>query len=586
MAKSEKLNSLTQKMIDQGMDLYYLNTSDYHMSEYVPEHFKTIRYFSGFSGSLATLLIEKDSAKIFVDGRYHGQADKECLPNGVEVMKLGMQEVLDPVSYIKANYRDKVVGLDGKRTSIAFAKKLIKAGAKIKSMDIYSDLIEDRASLSNSKIYELEDKYTGLSRKKKIEMITYCLGDKVHIINNLESIAYLLNLRADDIAYTPVFRAYMVIKDSEVYLFVDIERFEQDLLEKLYDDGLIIRPYEAYYEFLKQIERRKILLDENKVNYETYLGLKGKANHIYNMRSIVEDMKSIKNPVEQQNIKLAHIYDGVAVVRFLKWLDSIDKTTISEYDAAMKLNEFRLSYKADDLSFGSIVAYNENAAMMHYNPGKDNSRRLDNKGILLFDSGGQYKLGTTDVTRTIALGEVSDEVKMYFTLVLKSMFNLSRLRFLQGLSGDQIDIVARKDLWQIGVDYRCGTGHGVGYNLSVHEAPPNIRYGKTDNDSQKAEIKPGMVFSDEPGVYFENRFGIRCENLLLCKKSFKNEYGQFLEFETLTMIPFDLNLIDKRYLDEETVKVLNDYHQKVYEELSPYLDEEENAYIRKLTSAI
>ena len=302
------------------------------------------------------------------------------------------------------------------------------------------------------------------------------------------------------------------------------------------------------------------------------------------MRSLIEDMKAIKNETEQSNLRKAHIYEGVAIVRFLMWLDEVDKTTITEYDALKKVNEIRLAYKAIDLSFNSIVAYNENAAMMHYSPSENNTATLKNEGALLFDIGCHYEEGTTDTTRTVALGEVSDEFKMYFTLVLKSMFNLSELHFLKGMCGNQIDIVARKDLWAIGVDYRCGTGHGVGYRLSVHEFPPNIRY--TTNETSSVELKPGMVFSDEPGVYFENKFGIRCENNLLCKVVENNEYGEFLGFETLTMVPFDLRLIDKKYLDEKTINALNDYHQKVYDNLSPYLDEKEKAYLRKLTRKI
>ena len=581
-----RLNTLKKQMVDNGIDLYYFNTSDYHMSEYVPEYFKTIAYFSGFSGSLATLLVSQDKTYIFVDGRYHTQADKQCLVNDIEVIKLGTQSALEPIDFIKQNYPNATVGLDGKRTSIAFSKSLIKNNIKIKSIDVYSDIIEDRIPLAKDKIYELDEKYAGLSRKRKIELIKYCLNDKVHVVNNLESIAYILNLRGNDIKYTPVFLAYLVFYEKEVYLFVDLDRFDEEVLDRLYDDGIIIRPYNSYYVFLESIKRSKIILDENKVNYESYLRLNKNNNKFYNMRSIIEDMKAIKNPIEQENFKLAHIYDGVSMLRFLKWLDEIDKTSISEFDASEKLNSLRLEYKANDLSFNSIVAYNENGASMHYAPSKDNCAMLDNKGILLFDSGGQYNQGTTDVTRTVALGPVDDEIKKHFTLVLKSMFNLSEVKFLKGLSGRQLDILARKDLWNEGIDYRCGTGHGVGYNLSVHEGPPNIRYGHTESKNEEVELKPGMIFSDEPGVYFENKYGIRCENLLLCQKAENNEYGQFLKFETLTLVPFDLRLIDKNYLDQKTIDTLNNYHKKVYETLCPYLDESEQEYLRKLTVEI
>ena len=580
---NERINKLQNAMEKDGLDAYILNTSDDHMSEYVSEYFKTIRYFSGFSGSLATMIITRKEACIFVDGRYHVQADKQCLPNGVRVVKLGLQDEPDPLTYIRNELAGKLVGIDGTRTSVSFAASLKKQGVRIRSIDIYSDLIEDRPALVKEPVWELDEKYTGLSRKKKIEMTNCVLQDRVHVVNNLESIAYLLNLRGNDVIHTPVFSSYMVICEGDVYLFTDIDRFDSETLDRLYEDGVIIRRYENYYDFLKTIRNKEILLDYNKVNYQTYLSLKGRNNRIFNMRSIIEDMKAIKNPVEQENMRLAHIYDGVAVVRFLKWLDSIDKSTISEADAAAKIDAFRKEYKAIDLSFGSIVAYNENAAQMHYFPIPGQSAQLDNKGILLFDTGGHYLEGTTDITRTVALGEVDDEIKKYFTLVLKSMFNLSSVKFLEGMNGNQLDILARKDLWELGIDYRCGTGHGVGYLLSVHEGPPDIRWGHRDGGNELAALKPGMICSDEPGVYFEGKYGIRCENMILCREDEVNEYGRFLSFETLTMVPFDLNLIDKAYLDQRTIDLINDYHETVYEKLRPYLNEEEGQYLRKIT---
>lgn len=582
----QHLKDLQDKIIKEKIDLYYLSTSDYHMSEYVPEYFKTIEYFSGFTGSLATMLIDREKAYIFVDGRYFVQADNQCLENGIEVIKLGLDGSLEPLDFINKNYKNKVIGLDGKRTSIEFAKSLLKQGNKIKSIDIYSDIIQNRSPLKSDSIYELKEKYTGLTRAKKLELIKYCLNGKCHIVNNLESIAYILNLRSNDILYTPVFLSYLIFLDKSIYLFCNPERMNAETLENLYADGIIVRPYESYYSMLDRISNEKILLDENKVNYETYLRICSHRNKIINKRSLIEDMKSIKNNVEQENSKLAHIYDGVAMLRFLMWIDTIDKSTVNEYDVSNKINEFRLSYKAIDLSFNSIVAYNENSAIVHYAPDKDNSKRLDNSGILLLDTGGQYYEGTTDITRTIALGDVSPEIKKYFTLVLRSMFNLSELKFIRGLCGKQIDVIARQNLWEKGLDYRHGTGHGVGHVLSVHEGPPNIRYMNTNLGNENIEIKPGMIFSDEPGVYFEGKYGIRCENLLLTKPYMKNEYGEFLRFETLTMVPFDKRLIDKSYLDEKTIKALNEYHNKVYETLLPYLSPEEENYLRKATSAI
>lgn len=581
-----RLKALQEQISKNNFDLYYLNTSDYHMSEYAPEYFKTIAYFSGFTGSLATLLVSKDDAFIFVDGRYHTQADKQCLPYGIKVIKLGTKGALEPIEFINKYYKDKTIGLDGKRTSIKFAKALLQNKIKIESKDIYSSIIENRTPLGKDNIKEIKLKYTGLTRAKKLDLIKHCLHGKVHIVNNLESIAYILNLRSNDILYTPVFLAYLVFVKKNVYLFVDARRFDNNTLDNLYTDGIVVRPYETYYDFLNTISNQMIVLDEDKVNYETYRKVFARGNKLINRRSFIEDMKSIKNNVEQENIKLAHIYDGVSMLRFLMWIDSQDKSKLTEYEVAQKIDRFRTTYKANDLSFGSIVAYNANSAIIHYAPTKQDSARLDNKGILLLDTGGQYNEGTTDITRTIALGPVSDEVKKYFTIVLKSMFNLSSLKFIRGLSGNQIDAICRQELWAHGLDYRHGTGHGVGCGLSVHEGPPNIRYMNTEIGNESVEIKPGMVFSDEPGVYFEGKFGIRCENLVLCKTDYENEYGEFLKLETLTLVPFDNRLIDLQYLDEKTIKILNDYHQRVYDTLLPYLNEAEEAYLRKITQAL
>lgn len=581
----DRINALKANIVNNKLDAYYFNTSDYHMSEYVPEYFKTIRYFSGFTGSMATFIVDKEKAYIFVDGRYHIQAEKECAINGIEVIKLGTIGALDPIAFIKKNYKGKVVGLDARRTSISFAKKVIEAGAKIKSIDIYSELIENRAELSNAPLKSLDIAYTGKTRKEKLDELRYCFKDKVHIINNLESIAYLLNMRGNDISYTPVFLSYVIVDSDDIYLFIDINRLDPNQLEALYLDGVIIKSYAEYYEVLKTIKNKTVVLDENKVNYETYLNLKDNRNTFVNMRSIVEDMKSIKNEKEIANTILAHIYDGVSMVRFIKWLKESDKSKFTEWDASEYLNNLRLNNHAFDLSFNSIVAYNENAASMHYSPSKEKPVYLNNLGILLVDSGGQYLEGTTDITRTISLGETSAELKKHFTLVLKSMFNLSSAKFLEGMSGQTIDILARINVWKEGIDYRCGTGHGVGHILSVHENPPRISFnGKTDEC--KEPLKPGQITSDEPGIYLEGKYGIRCENEILVKKDELNEYGQFLSFETLTLCPFDLDLVDINYLNEDDIKLLNDYHKKVYDTLSPYLNDEEKEFLEKETRSI
>ena len=579
---NDRINALRAKIIENKLDAYYFNTSDYHMSEYVPEYFKTIRYFSGFSGSLATFIVDREKAYIFIDGRYHIQADRECGIHGIEVIKLGTEGALEPIEFIKRNYQGKVVGLDAKRTSISFASKIVEANVKIKSIDIYSELIENREPLSTSSLFELTNDYTGKTRKEKLDELRYCFKDKVHIVNNLESIAYVLNYRSNDILNTPVFLSYMIIDDEDVYLFINIDRLDPHQIEELYLDGVIIKPYDEYYEVLKTLKNKTILLDEEKVNYETYLNISNNHNSIINMRSIIEDMKAVKNETEIANTRLAHIYDGVSMVRFIKWLKESDKEGLTELKASDYLNELRFSNHAFDLSFKSIVAYNENAASMHYSPSEDRPVNLKNEGILLVDSGGHYKEGTTDITRTISLGNNSDELKKHFTLVLKSMFNLSSAKFLEGMSGYTIDVLARINIWKEGLDYRCGTGHGVGHVLSVHENPPRIIYTGNSAASKEA-LKPGQITSDEPGIYLEGKYGIRCENELLVVKDELNEYGQFLSFDTLTLCPFDLDLIDVNYLNEDDLKLLNDYHKKVYDTLAPYLNADEKKFLEKET---
>ena len=579
---NERLNKLREEMKINNIDVYFMTTGDDHLSEYVSEYYQSIKYFSGFTGSLATFIIDLENAYLFVDGRYHLQAENQCGKYNIQIMKLGLQGVKDPITFLKENYHN-CVALDGKRISIAFAKDLNKRGIKIIDNDIYSIVFENRPAFPNSSVYELNIKYTGKSRKQKLNDIFYCLDGKCLIINNLESIAYALNLRGSDVPCTPVFLAHLIFFNNEVYFFVDLNRFEPELLENLYDDGVIVRPYESFYEFLRNIRNQEILLDYNKVNYNTYLGVKT-FNKTYNMTSIIDEFKTIKNEVEINNARYAHELDGASMIRFIKWIKENDLSNYNEYDIAMKLKDIRLSNKAIDESFKSIVGYNDNAAIMHYMPTKDNAKMLENKGILLVDSGGQYLEGTTDITRVISLGEVKDEIKRSFTIVLKSMFNLSETIFLQGTTGRQLDIIARKDIWENNLDYRHGTGHGVGQYLSVHDSPPRIN--NSSSNLEDVIIKEGQIVSDEPGLYFNNDYGIRCENLILCQKHISNEYGQFLKFETLTLVPFDLDLIDKNYLDLKTIDIINKYHQEVRRRISPYLNDEEVKFLNEITREI
>ena len=581
----KRLDYLRLSMKKEGVDVCYLNTTDYHMSEYVSEYFRTIAYFSGFTGSLATLLVDYEKAYLFVDGRYHLQAEEQCSPYGIEIVKLGTQGAKEPLDFIEENYKGKILAIDGKRTSVSFGKELEKRHISFRMCDVYSSVMEGRAPFPSGKVFELPYEYTGKKRSEKLRDVFFILSGKCHVVDSPETIAYVLNLRGSDVNATPVFLSYLVFLKDEVYLFADLERFDEDILDRLYADGVIIRPYDSYYDFLREIKGEVVLYDENKVNYETYSLLR-RRNKLFSLLSVIDEMKSIKNETEIENTRKAHIYDGVTMVRFIRWLKENDLTSYTEYDVMKKLEGMRKGNRAYDASFGAIVGYNENAAVVHYAPQKETAKKLENQGILLVDSGGQYYEGTTDITRTVCIGEVDPEVRKWFTLVLRSMFHLSEAVFLYGSSGRSLDVLARKDLWKEGVNYMHGTGHGVGQFLSVHESPPSVRSGSMARGMEDEPLRPGNILSDEPGIYFAGKYGIRCENLVLCKQLFENEYGRFLGFETLTLAPFDLDLVDRDYLSDEDVRVLNDYHERVYNTLSPYLDEEEKAFLRHETRRI
>ncbi|MDY6062359.1 MAG: aminopeptidase P family N-terminal domain-containing protein [Erysipelotrichaceae bacterium] len=571
-------------MKSHNIDIYYLTTSDDHLSEYIPEHYRLIKFLTGFSGSLAKMLITQDKAYLWVDGRYHKQADQEVTSKLIEVMKEGKNGVKSIQEFL-ADYHHQTLAFDGKLTSYKFISEFCET-MNLVSIDLVSELYEDRPALIKEPIFELDLKYTGVSREAKIKAIKNIYQDNTLIVGNLEEIAYLLNLRGKDIKHTPVFRSFVIYTDNNLYLFIDYEKISPELNDKLRNDNIILKEYDEYYRFLNTLTKQNIFIDLSKINYETIDNLH-KSNHIHDEASALNMLKAIKNDVEIEGMKKAHLYDAVSLIRLYMWLDKIDLTTINELDVAKKLNSLRLEYKAFDLSFSSIIAYNENAAMMHYNPENQIPKQLDNQGILLMDSGGHYLEGTTDITRTIALGPISDEIKKYYTLTLRSMFNLADVKFIKCMNGQQLDILARMYLWKEGVDYRCGTGHGVGQTLSVHEAPPSIRFRDTIGGSEKIPFKKGMVVSDEPGVYFEGKYGIRLENLLYCDDYLSNEYGDFLCFKHLTFVPFDHKLIDLKYLDDETLKLLNEYHQACFDKVSPLLEnEEEINYLRNITRSI
>ena len=465
-----------------------------------------------------------------------------------------------------------------------------KHGRLLWNRDLAGSLWEERPERSAEPVYILDEKYAGKSRGEKLSELRRYMekkgGDRV-LLSSLEDIAWLMNLRGSDVSHAPVFLAFALIEQDTVQLYADGRAFSEAVTETLAGDGIILKPYMEIYEDLKKLSEGKLMYDSEKVNYALCQCV---PKTVSVLPADIHEMipKAVKNDVELDNLRRGHIKDGVAVTKFMYWLKTnVGKIPISEISASDYLENLRSQIDTYvDLSFTTISAYKANAAMMHYSATPETNAVLEPSGMLLVDSGGQYYEGTTDITRTFVLGEISEEEKKHFTLVAKSMLNLANAKFLYGCTGYTLDILARSPLWKLGIDYQCGTGHGVGYLLSVHEGPNGFRWKQVPGRREFAVLEAGMITTDEPGVYIEGSHGIRTENELICVEDEKNNYGQFMRFEMLTWAPIDLDGIDIRWLNPEDVEQLNTYHQMVYEKISPYLDAEEKEWLKKYTRPV
>lgn len=594
---TEKLQHLRALMAENGIQAYLFPTSDFHESEYVGDYFKSRKYISGFSGSAGSVVVTLTEAGLWTDGRYFIQAARELAGSGITLYKMGEEGIptLEEFLYDKLKDGD-VLGFDGRvvnaRLGLRLSEKLSDKKISIRyDKDLVDEIWTDRPSLPTAPAFLLEEKYSGKSSLLKLEAVREEMKKKdaaIHIITALDDIAWLFNIRGGDIAYNPVVLSYAVIDSENAYLFLDEKKLSAQIKAELQKSGVAIKDYFEIYEYVKTLpENKKILLDTAKVNFTIFQNL-GKAASIIDAPNPTVLFKAVKNPVELENLRKAHIKDGVAVTKFIYWLkQNIGKTEITEVTASDYLEDQRKAQAGFiDLSFNTISAYNANAAMMHYSATEESHAVLNPEGILLVDSGGQYFEGTTDITRTIVLGEISDEIKKHFTAVLRSMLNLSDARFLHGCIGQNLDILARGPIWDMDLDYKCGTGHGVGYLLNVHEAPNGFRWKKVPERDDGCVLEEGMVTTDEPGVYIEGSHGIRTENELICHKGAKNEYGQFMYFEHLTFAPIDLEAVDSSYMSAKEIASLNRYQSEVYEKLSPYLSEEEALWLKDATRAI
>lgn len=593
---AERLSRLRALMQQKGVGAYYVPTADFHLSEYVNPYFKSRQYLTGFTGSAGTLVVTMDEAALWVDGRYFIQAEEQLSGTPVKLMKMGEEGVPSVLEYLSKLPEGAVIGLDGRTVSAAMALRMEKTLSTRNitlepDMDLVGDIWPDRPPLPNAPVYVLGVDSVGVSAADKIADIRRVLVEKdadAHVLCTLDDIAWLFNLRGGDVECNPVFLSYAIIERDAAYIFADKSKFHACVQEYLRQLKVTLLPYNDIYEFAsKYDEGDAILLSTASVNYTLYDKLYDKAI-IIDEENPEQLKKAIKNPVEIENMRKAHIKDGLAVTRFMRWVkENVGKEPISELSAAAKMDSLRLETEGNlGRSFSTISAYGPHAALPHYAPTEESNLAVEPRGFLLMDSGGQYYEGTTDITRTIAVGPLTDTEKKHFALVLRSMLRLANARFLYGCRGLNLDILARGPLWDEGLDFKHGTGHGIGYLLNVHEAPNGFRWKIVPERVDSCVFEEGMITSDEPGIYIEGSHGIRTENLIVCRKGEKNEYGQFMYFETLTMAPIDLDAIDPSYLNDAEKQQLNDYHRLVYEKLSPYMDDGEREWLRKYTRAI
>ena len=596
MRTDEKLTQLRALMKEKAFYAYIIPSDDFHSSEYVGRYFKAREYMSGFTGSAGTLVVLPDKAALWTDGRYFLQAGEQLKGSTIELMRSGQPDVPKIEEYLYENLPDKaVIGFDGRTVTKRFLETIReKTGGKQITFDGSEDLVNriwtDRPPLSKEQVWELDVKYAGRSRAQKIREVREKMQEEKAdqlLVTALDEIAWLFNLRGGDIAYTPVFLSYLLLTKEQITLFVHREIFSAQLLEKLGQEGVTIRPYEEIGQAVGSMPAgTKVWLDSGAVNYRLTESVP-ETVEILDQESPIVLMKAVKSPEEMEHMRAAHVKDGVAVTRFIHWLKtSVSRRPVTEVGAARKLETFRSQMEGYlEPSFSSIIAYGPHGAIVHYAPTQESDVEMKAESFCLADVGGHYQDGTTDITRTIALGELTEEEKRYYTAVLRGNLTLSAAKFVEGVSGQNLDVLARTPLWEMGMDYNHGTGHGVGYILGVHEGPQRFHW-RTAPGTKSVPLEEGMIVSDEPGVYLEGRFGIRLENLVLCRRGEKNEYGQFLYLEPLTMVPFDREAILPELMSEKELAWLNAYHQKVYETLSPCLEEEERGWLREMTARI
>ena len=537
----ERLKELRAQMQERGIDIYIVPTSDFHQSEYVGEYFKARKYMTGFTGSAGTAVITKEEAGLWTDGRYFIQAEKQLEGSTVKLFKMGEEGVPKVEEYVKDHLTEgSCIGFDGRVMDAKSGEKYAKMAEEKKAAlyvkeDLVGNIWKDRPQLPANKVWILEDAYVGRSMADKIADVRTQMqkeGADIHILSSLYDIAWLLNLRGGDIDHVPVFLSFVSIEKEQILLFVNPQILDKEVQDYLEKNHVTIRPYEDIYTYAQNLQKVKVLISAEETNYRIAECIREHAEVLEGENPSLM-LKAVKNEIELKNTREAHLKDAVAVTKFMYWLKTnIGKMEISEISAS------------------------------------------------------DYLEGTTDITRTFALGALTDEEKQHFTAVCRSNMNLANAKFLYGCCGINLDILARGPLWDLGIDYRCGTGHGVGHILNVHEGPNGFRWKIVPERNDSGKLEEGMITTDEPGVYIEGKYGIRTENELICVKDEKNEYGQFMRFGNITYVPIDLDAILPEEMSAKERRELNEYHQMVYEKVSPYLTDEEREWLKTYTRPI
>ena len=598
----DRLEKLRAAMAKNGIDYYIMPTSDYHNSEYSADFFKVREYFCGFDGSNGTLVVSQNFAGMWTDGRYFIQAENQMKGTGVELFKMLNPGVPTIAEFLFDNMKDgETLGFDGKviSTSVGenYEKKLSGKAVKYRiDKDLAEDVWTDRPALPCHDMYVLSDELCGRSFKEKLANVRSKMrefGATAHLLSKLDDIMWLTNLRGSDVECNPVALAYAYITFDRFVLFVQEKEVTDEVRAYCDKVGIELKDYHEIMNFISEVKLDgNVLCDKRNTNFLTYKTLLDRTKEagvlLKNEKDPTEIMKAVKNETELKNIREVYLKDSVVLTKFIYWVKkNVGKIPMTEYTAAEKLDGMRAALPGFiELSFPTISAYKANAAMAHYEATKDNAAEVKADGMLLVDSGATYMGGTTDVTRTIVVGEISEEIKKHYTATVMGMLGLASSKFMEGCTGRNVDTFARMALWEMGIDYNHGTGHGIGYMLNVHEGPHNIRW-RFNEGMHEAVLQPGMIVSDEPGVYIEGSHGIRIENIVEVVERETNEYGRFLGFDHLTYAPIDLEAIDKKYMQPKDIEKLNNYHKMVYEKVSPFIDDEDvKSWLKEATRAI